>query len=70
MTEPYDDKNLKLGQKVEDLHDPIARKHFRVVVIRPQEVEQTDISDPEKARRYLYTYKENTGDWKMQELWP
>ncbi|KAK7729072.1 hypothetical protein SLS57_002304 [Botryosphaeria dothidea] len=70
VTEPYDDKNLKLGQKVEDLHDPIARKHFRVVVIRPQEVEQTDISDPEKARRYLYTYEENTGDWKMQELWP
>lgn len=70
VTEPYDDKNLKLGQKVEDLHDPIARKHFRVVVIRPQEVEQTDISDPEKARRYLHTYEENTGDWKMQELWP
>lgn len=52
------------------MHDPVARKHFRVVVIRPQEVEQTDISDPEKARRYLYTYQENTGEWKMQELWP
>lgn len=48
----------------------MARKHFRVVVIRPQEVEQTDLSDPEKARRYLYTYQESTGEWKMQELWP
>ncbi|EOD43249.1 putative atp binding protein [Neofusicoccum parvum UCRNP2] len=70
VTEPYDEENLKLGTKVDDLHHKVARKNFRVVVIRPQEVEQTDLSDPEKARRYLYTYSQDTAEWKTQELWP
>lgn len=70
VTEPYDKENLKLGTKVDDLHHPVARKNFRVVVIRPQEVEQTDLSDPETARRYLYTYEQDTAEWKTQELWP
>lgn len=59
-----------MGTKVDDLHHKVARKNFRVVVIRPQEVEQTDLSDPEKARRYLYTYSQDTAEWKTQELWP
>lgn len=73
VSEPYDDKNLKLGGKVDDLHDPVARKNFRLVVIVPDAVEQTDLSDPEKARRYRYTFDESTranGGWRTEELWP
>ncbi|KAG8628588.1 hypothetical protein KVT40_004461 [Elsinoe batatas] len=69
-SEPYDDKNLKLGTKVEDLEDPVARKNFRVVVIRPEEVEQLDLSDPEKSRRQKFTYDSKTGSWSEAELWP
>ena len=68
-SEPYDDKNLKPGMKVEDLHDEFARKNFRVVIIRPEEVEQTDLSDPAKTRRQYYAFDQSTGDWKHQELW-
>ena len=71
------DKDHQLAQKVTDLHDPIARANFRVVIIKPEEVEQTDISDPAKARRYKYTFvvekgqdAEGKGEWKMEELWP
>lgn len=70
-TEPYDDKNLKLGSTVDDLHDPVARKNFRLVVIVPDSVEQTDLSDPEKARRYRYTFDPSAdAGWKTEELWP
>ena len=50
-SEEADTKELGLGQKVTDLHDPIARWNFRVVIIRPDEVERVDISDPATARR-------------------
>ncbi|MCJ1225638.1 hypothetical protein MMC12_002287 [Toensbergia leucococca] len=62
------DKDHQLGQKVTDLEDPVARENFRVVIILPDEVEQCDISDPEKARRWRYKYVE--GDWTTEELWP
>ncbi|KAG9999159.1 hypothetical protein KCU82_g22361, partial [Aureobasidium melanogenum] len=68
-SEPYDDKNLALGTKVEDLNDPVARKNFRVVVIKPEEVEQLDLSDPTKARRQVYIYQAD-GSWKQEERWP
>lgn len=62
---------------MEDLHDPIARENFRVVVIKPEEVEQLDISDPATARRWKYTFvveeghgAEGKGEWKTEELWP
>lgn len=71
------DEDHKLGQKVEDLHDPIARDNFRVVVIRPEEVEECDISDPVTARRRVYRFVvekgqggEGKGEWKMEETWP
>lgn len=71
------DKDHQLGQKVEDLHDPIARENFRVVVIKPEEVEQLDISDPATARRWKYTFvvekgqgAEGKGVWKTEEMWP
>ncbi|KAI9696356.1 MAG: hypothetical protein M1820_008198 [Bogoriella megaspora] len=69
-SEPYDDKNLKLGMKVSELDDPYARKNFRVVIIKPDEVEQLDLSDPATSRRQYYTFDSSTGDWKHEELWP
>lgn len=66
------EKEHELGQKVTDLHDPIARENFRVVIIKPYVVEQLDISDPEKGRRWKYTFveKNGQGDWLTEELWP
>lgn len=71
------DKEHQLGQKVESLDDPIARANFRVVVIKPEEVEQLDLRDPAKARRTLYKFEvekgqgaEGKGEWKSEELWP
>ena len=48
------------------------------MIIKPDEVEQLDISDPAKARRWLYTFvveqgkqgEEQRGEWKVEELWP
>ncbi|KAF2473940.1 uncharacterized protein BDR25DRAFT_302000 [Lindgomyces ingoldianus] len=71
--QPYDTKNLKLGAKVEDLHDSVARKNFRLVIIVPDSVEQTDLSDPAKACRFRYTFDEGmraNGGWRTEELWP
>lgn len=78
---PPADKNLSLGQKVMDLHDETARRNFRIVIIRPDEVEQLDLSEPDKARRWKFTYigpgesypgssGEDIGEWKKEELWP
>lgn len=72
VTDPYD-KDLKLGLKIDDIHDPVARKNFRLVVIVPDYVEQTDISDPSKARRLRYIFDQSTEanpGWKTEELWP
>jgi len=72
-TEPYDDEHLELGAKVEDLDDGVARKNFRLVIIVPDSVEQTDLSDPAKGRRYRYSFDESTranGGWRTEELWP
>jgi hypothetical protein len=75
VDEPYDSEHLKLGARVSGLDDPVARKHFRVVIIVPESVEQTDLSDPAKARRYRYTFDESgdtraNGGWRTEELWP
>ena len=66
------DPDHQLGQKVDDLDDEIARSNFRVVIVKPDEVEQTDISDPAKARRWKYTFivQGNEGKWDCEELWP
>ncbi|KXH59793.1 hypothetical protein CSAL01_07312 [Colletotrichum salicis] len=73
---------LKLGQKVEDLEDEVARENFRVVVIVPTEVDQTDLSASEDPRRYLYRFvgaeaegeaeggAERVNGWEKTELWP
>jgi pyridoxamine 5'-phosphate oxidase len=72
---PPQEKELALGQKVDDLQDEIARKNFRVCIIRPEEVEQVDLSEPDKARRWKYTFvgsdgEDAIGEWKTEELWP
>ncbi|KAI0155001.1 pyridoxamine 5'-phosphate oxidase-domain-containing protein [Xylariaceae sp. FL1272] len=75
-------EGLGLGQKVDDYEDEIARKHFRVVVILPEEIDRTDLSDPEHPRRWVYTFvgsgegqrgKEGVvrdGEWEKVEVWP
>lgn len=73
VTESYDSKSLQLGARVDDPNDSTARQHFRLIIIIPDVVEQTDLSDPAKARRYRYTFDESTqanGGWKTEELWP
>jgi hypothetical protein len=71
LSEKPDDPNLSLGQRVEDLHDPTARKHFRVVVIRVEEVDRLDLTNPERGMRWKTTLN-NTGhrQWEEVELWP
>ena len=65
-----DPQNLKMGDMVEDLDDLVSRTNFRVVIIKPDSVEATNLSDPSKARRQLYTYEDGSGQWKHEELWP
>lgn len=67
------DLGLGLGQRVDDLHDEVARRHFRVAVIVPDEVDRLDLTDPNEARRWNYTLNEPTSEdmsWKTTELWP
>jgi len=58
-----------MGEKLSGLDDSVARKNFRVVVIRPEKVEELNL-DPEKAGRKKYTYNEETKDWDLEETWP
>jgi pyridoxamine 5'-phosphate oxidase len=72
---PVDEKpaaGYGLGQKVEDVEDEVARRHFRVVVIVPEEVDQVDLSDPARGRRWNYKFvdADSGGSWKVTELWP
>lgn len=70
MDKPYDDKNLKLGEKLESLDDEVARKNFRLVIIKPEEVESIDLSDPSKSRRQVYKYDTKSSSWTHTECWP
>ncbi|KAI1465877.1 pyridoxamine 5'-phosphate oxidase-domain-containing protein [Daldinia caldariorum] len=79
---PVGDDRLRLGQRVTDLGDEVARANFRVVVIVPEGVDRTDLRDPERGRRWLYTYvgggkSESTAPggvvedgWEEVEVWP
>ncbi|KAK3988537.1 pyridoxamine 5'-phosphate oxidase-domain-containing protein, partial [Cladorrhinum sp. PSN332] len=53
------DGGLKVGEKVEDLEDEIARRNFRVVVIVPEGVDQVLLE--EVARRWVYAYRGQEG---------
>lgn len=72
-----------LGQKAGHLRDEhLARQHFRVCVITPQEVEMVDLSDPSKSKRKIWSLSQETrgpGDpdqsqpeleWSEVETWP
>ncbi|KAI1660115.1 pyridoxamine 5'-phosphate oxidase-domain-containing protein [Daldinia decipiens] len=78
---PVGDERLGLGQKVTDLNDEVARANFRVVVIVPEGVDRTDLSDPERGRRWLYTFVGGESErmapgglvedgWEKVEVWP
>lgn len=56
-----------MGEKLKGLDDTVARKNFRVVVIRPDVVEMLDLK-PESAHREIYTFESD--DWKVVETWP
>ena len=58
-----------MGEKVTSLDDPVARKNFRVAIIRPEQVEQLELTDPSKAKRLVYTLSKS-GDWETEETWP
>lgn len=47
-----------------------ARRHFRVLVVTPDEVEMVDLKDPSKAYRKSYFYDEAKGTWSEVEQWP
>lgn len=63
---------LGLGQEVHDVNDALARKSFRVLVIMPEEIDQLDLSDPERGRRWNYKVEVSGSEvsWKTTELWP
>ncbi|XXG94390.1 hypothetical protein Hte_000645 [Hypoxylon texense] len=82
---PVGDDRWRLGQKVTDLRDEAARANFRVVVVVPQEVDRTDLSDPERPRRWQYAFRGYGGGgggepempggvvedgWEKVEVWP
>ncbi|KAK4204074.1 pyridoxamine 5'-phosphate oxidase-domain-containing protein [Triangularia verruculosa] len=50
-------QKAKLGERVEDLGDVVARGNFRVVVIVPEEVDRVDLREEVRPRRWLYTYR-------------
>ncbi|KAG6027547.1 hypothetical protein E4U41_000896 [Claviceps citrina] len=62
------EQGLRLSQKVEDLHDTVARQNFRVLVIVPEEVDRVGLADAEGGRRWKYTLEKEA--WRETELWP
>ncbi|KAK0742225.1 pyridoxamine 5'-phosphate oxidase-domain-containing protein [Apiosordaria backusii] len=74
----------ELGGRLEDLEDEVARRHFRVVVVVPGEVDRVDLREETRPRRWLYTFRgegggeegaklpggEMEGGWEVTELWP
>jgi pyridoxamine 5'-phosphate oxidase len=81
LSEPLKREEWRLGQTVDDLEDEVARENFRVVVVKPLEVEQVDLSDPSRCRRWRWTFVGSPssneaggdrilGEWSVEELWP
>lgn len=55
------------------LDEKEAQQNFRLVVIRPTEVECVDLTDEDDAKRWIYTFVEKNdgeGDWERKELYP
>ncbi|KAK5089959.1 hypothetical protein LTR05_000127 [Lithohypha guttulata] len=82
ISEGKTEEGEALGQKAGHLSDEdLARKNFRVVVITPEVVERTDLSDPENSKRWTYTLAKEFGgpggneekkeqEWNVVETWP
>ncbi|GFP53588.1 hypothetical protein TASIC1_0002077300 [Trichoderma asperellum] len=68
--EPWSGQGL--GQEVEDVNDELARLYFRVLVIVPETIDQVDLSDPKRARRWNHRAEVSDSEisWKTTELWP
>ncbi|KKK17043.1 hypothetical protein AOCH_004419, partial [Aspergillus ochraceoroseus] len=64
-----EDPRLGLGQTVEDLLDPVARRNFRVVVIAPEEVERLDLTNYEKSDGNNDPHGNTTG-WRSRQTSP
>lgn len=60
---------LGLGQTVDDLEDDTARANFCVVALVPDTVDRLDLSDPARARRWIYS-RTDGGAWDTVEVWP
>lgn len=69
-SKPYNDDEEKMGEKVESLDESVSRRNFRTVVIRPDEVEMLDLSNPDVSRRERYMYDAKTEQWQMETTWP
>ncbi|KAI1913746.1 hypothetical protein LOZ53_002958 [Ophidiomyces ophidiicola] len=67
-------QKLKLGQKVDSPWDEVARSNFRVVVIKPEDVEMVDLTAPDAALRVRWKLTDGLDDrgtgWKREDLWP
>ncbi|KAL7921697.1 pyridoxamine 5'-phosphate oxidase domain-containing protein [Trichoderma austrokoningii] len=61
-----------LGQEVEDVHDALARENFRVLVIVPENIDQVDLSDPKRGKRWNHRAEVSGSEisWRTTELWP
>jgi hypothetical protein len=72
-SQPPSNPELRLNQEVTNLHDPVARENFRVVLILPEEVEQLDLSDLDDVHRRKWTLVMEDGphgQWEEAEIWP
>ncbi|EZF29902.1 hypothetical protein TMEN_5929 [Trichophyton mentagrophytes] len=64
------------GKGLVDLTDPVARKNFRVVVIKPEEVEYIHDEGPGNIRNERFRWKlvpsdsQYTWHWEEEQLWP
>lgn len=72
-----------LGQKAGHLsEETLARKHFRVCIITPEQVEAVDLTDPANCTRQIWTLadevggpggaqpSDSIGEWNKIETWP
>ena len=68
VDDPLPEKRLALGQCVDDLNDEVARSNFRIVVVVPSEVDQVNMTDPARPRRWQHRFV--GGQWETREIWP
>jgi len=73
-----------LGQEAGHLRDEeLARRNFRVCIITPEQVEQVDLHDPSRTRRWVYAlvdaaegqpespeHSKPIRHWNVVEVWP